>query len=271
MRKPYQNGFQGQVSYSYGRSEKVFEGTSSQNSSQWRNIQTVNGKNAPIPVAESDFSLGHRLTANLSYELEWAENFKTTIGLFYEGAEGTPFSYIYNEGRDLLNDDSRDNALIYVPQFASEITFVPFTDSDGNTVTAEQQWQDFNAFIENDDYLRTRRGAYAERNGSRLSWSHVIDLKVLQDFTLRLGNKTHTLQASLDIFNFTNLLNKDWGKRRFNPNFGEVRPLTTVTGGPEPSFTFDASRFEDGVDEILDNGLASSRWQMQVGLRYIFN
>tara|TARA_B100001146_G_scaffold225213_1_gene247956 strand:- start:35867 stop:39109 length:3243 start_codon:yes stop_codon:yes gene_type:complete len=271
LRKPFQNGFQGQISYTYGDSEKVFEGTSSQNSSQWRNIQTVNGKNSDIPASRSDFSVGHRITSNLSYELTWNENIKTTIGLFYEGAEGEPFSYIYNEGRDLLNDDSRDNALIYVPASAEEITFVALTDSDGNVIaTPEQQWEQFNAFIEGDEYLRSRRGQYVERNADRLQWSHVIDLKFLQDFSLNVGGKKHTLQASLDIFNFTNLLNKDWGKRRFTSFEREVAPLTTVSGGPEPTFTFDARRFEDGIDQLDDSGIQSSRWQMQVGLRYIF-
>lgn len=271
LRKTFQNGFQGQVSYTRGESEKIFEGTSSQNSSQWRNIQTVNGKNSDIPLSRSDFSVGHRFSSNMSYELKWTENIKTTIGFFYEGAQGAPFSYIYNEGRDLLNDDSRDNALLYVPANQAEITFATLTDSDGNVIaTPAQQWEQFNAFIEGDSYLSQRRGRYVERNGDRLAWSHVIDFKFLQDFSINVGGKKHTLQASLDIFNFTNLLNSDWGKRRFTTN-NNVAPLTTVSGGPDPVFTFDASRFEDGIDQLDDRGIQSSRWQMQVGLRYLFN
>ena len=46
--------------------------------------------------------------------------------------------------------------------------------------------------------------------------------------------------------------------------------LTTVSGGPDPVFSFDPERFDDGLDQIDDNGLQSSRWQMQVGLRYLF-
>jgi len=271
LRKTFQNGFQGQVSYTRGESEKIFEGTSSQNSSQWRNIQTVNGKNSDIPVSRSDFSVGHRFSSNMSYELKWSENVKTTIGFFYEGAEGAPFSYTYNEGRDLLNDDSRDNALLYVPANQAEITFATLTDSDGNVIaTPAQQWEQFNAFIEGDSYLKTRRGRYVDRNGDRLAWSHVIDLKFLQDFSINAGGKKHALQISVDIFNFTNLLNPDWGKRRFT-SFNNVSPLTTVSGGPDPLFTFDASNFEDGVDQLDDRGIQSSRWQMQLGLRYLFN
>ncbi|WP_074406874.1 TonB-dependent receptor [Aquimarina megaterium] len=274
LRKPFDNGFQGSVSYSYGESESIFDGTSSQNSSQWRNIQTVNGKNSNIPRSRSDFSQGSRFSANVSYEKEYLGFMKSTIALFYEGTQGTPHSFVYREGRDLLNDDSRDNALIYIPSNASEINLVPFRDSDGDIIpgsaTPAEQWASLDAFIEGNDYLRKRRGGYAERNGDRGPWSHAIDLKFLQDFYIKTGEKKNTLQLSLDIFNFTNLLNKDWGKRKFIP--GNIALIETVRGGTaDPEFTFDASSFEDGIEQIDDNGLQSSRWQMQVGLRYIFN
>ncbi len=275
LRKPLQNGFQGSVSYSYGEAESIFDGTSSQNSSQWRNIQTVNGKNSNLPTSRSDFSQGSRFTANISYEKEYLGFMKSTIALFYEGAQGAPYSFTYREGRDLLNDDSRDNALIYIPRDASEINLVPFTDDDGVIIpgsdTPAQQWAALNAFIEGNDYLRSRRGQYAERNGERGPWSHTIDLKFLQDFYINTGEHKNTLQLSLDIFNFTNLLNKDWGKRRFIPNFGNVALLQTERGGPNPEFTFNQDSFENGIEELDDRGLQSSRWQMQVGLRYIFN
>ena len=124
-------------------------------------------------------------------------------------------------------------------------------------------------FIRNDEYLNSRRGDYVERNGDRGPWSHVIDLKFLQDFSINLGNNKHSLQASLDIFNFTNLLNKEWGVREFTPN--NVGLLQTVSGGPDPAFTFDPSQLEEGVNRFDDAGIQSSRWQMQVGLRYLFN
>ncbi len=275
LRKPYENGFQGQISYAYGESNKVFDGTSSQNSSQWRNIQTVNGKNSNIPTSRSDFALGSRISANVSYGIEYGGEYggKTTLSLFYEGAQSTPYSFTYREGRDLLNDDSRDNALIYVPRNSSEINF------SGDAAEQARQWQLLNFFIENDDYLRDRRGDYAERNASRGPWNHVVDLKFLQDFYMNVGGKKHTLQFSIDIFNFTNLLNEDWGVRNFVRS--EVQPLQTVsTSDSTPVFsfvdsvlTYDANGNPIGlnVEEVDDFGLQSSRWQAQVGLRYIFN
>lgn len=268
LTKPFSNGFSGQVAYTYGEGEFVFEGTSSQNSSQWRNRITVNGKNADPIATNSQFATGHRLSANALYEINWNENIKTTFGVFYNGQEGNPYSFTYNEGRDLLNDDSRDNALIYVPANQSEITLVPL-EKDGVIISPQEQWEALNQFIEGNDYLRGRRGKYAEVNGDRGPWNHIIDLKFLQDFSLNVGENKHTFQASLDIFNFTNLLNKDWGTRKFISR--QIGLLTTEEGGPDPEFTFDPEFLERGIEDIDDSGIQSSRWQIQVGLRYLFN
>lgn len=60
-----------------------------------------------------------------------------------------------------------------------------------------------------------------------------------------------------------------------------MQPLQTVsTSDATPVFSFVESVFNyddagnpisRNIEEIDDNGLQSSRWQMQVGLRYIFN
>ncbi|MEO9964948.1 MAG: carboxypeptidase regulatory-like domain-containing protein [Reichenbachiella sp.] len=264
--KPTENGFSGSFSYSYGDSRTTFEGTSSQNSSQWRNHQTVNGKNGNIPTTRSDFSQGHRFQMNMSYTKNWTDNLKTTVGVYYEVNQDVPLTYVYREGSDLLGDDSRDNALIFVPASRSQINLV-----DANGLTADQQWTALNNFIENNDYLSQRRGRYVERNGDRGPWQHTLDLKFIQEIAL----DKNRLQFSLDIFNFANLINKDWGQRKFN-NFGEVALIETqgVTDNGDgtftPSFSFDPTLFENGIETVDDSGIQSSRWQMQLGIRYIF-
>jgi hypothetical protein len=265
LTKPFQNGFSGQIAYTFGESKSIFEGTSSQNSSQWRNIQTVNGKNSFLEPSRSDFALGSRFSGYASYELSWSENVKTTFSLFYSGEEGNAFSYVYNGSR-ILNDDSTDRALIYVPRDASEITFRPIIEDGVVIATPAQQWNAFNAFIEGDSHLRNRRGNYAQRNGSRADWSHILDFKIMQDFGVNIGSKTHSFQASLDVFNFTNLINKDWGRRSFVPsNLGILR---AESGGPNPEFTFDERFLTEGINEFDDVGILSSRWQVQLGIRY---
>ncbi len=255
----------GALTYSYGDSDGILDGTSSQNSSQWNNLETVNGSNRPV-VSTSDFSPGHRILANSTFEFKWTETIKTRIGIFYEGAEGAPFSYVYNDFGDILDDTGSSSALIYVPANQAEAQLV-----DSGDLTAAEQYQALNAYIEGDDYLSTRRGQFAERNADRSDWTHIVDLKFAQEFGIKFGEKVHRLEFTADIFNFTNLLNKEWGVRTFS-NFNQVQLLRFrgfEADGTTPTFTFDPAVTET-ANNIDDGGLSSSRWQMQVGLRYSF-
>ncbi len=263
LTKPMENGFNASLTYAYGEATSIFDGTSSQNTSQWRDLQTVNGKNAP-DVARSNFAQGHRILATVGQEFKWSDNIKTYIGLVYEGLDGQPFSHTYSGNRRLLNDDSRDNALIYVPATASEINLFD-TNTNGST---DDEWSALNAYIENDDYLRSRRGNYAERNGDRNPWSNVVDLKFLQDFSFDVKGKKNTIQLSVDVFNFTNLLNKEWGQRFINfNNFSFLDNVSPSNASTDPIFRFNDNATREVLDDI---GLLSSRWQMQLGLRYSF-
>lgn len=252
------------ATYSYGEADGILDGTSSQNSSQWRNLESVNGSNRP-DLSISDFSPGSRIISNMTFEYKWTNNIKTRLGLFYEGAEGSPFSYVYTES-GLLSDTGSNSALIYVPANEAEALLV-----DSSTLTASEQWASLNAFIEGDTYLSSRRGQFAERNADRSDWTHIVDLKFAQEFGLNIGNKVHKLEFTLDIFNFTNLLNKDWGVRTFT-NFNQVQLLRFEgfqSDGTTPSFTYDP-RSASTTNIVDDSGLQSSRWQMQAGLRYTF-
>jgi len=46
--------------------------------------------------------------------------------------------------------------------------------------------------------------------------------------------------------------------------------LDTQTAAPNPVFSFNPAVL-DNLEQIDDTGIQSSRWQMRVGLRYIFN
>jgi hypothetical protein len=259
-----------QVSYSYGESTVLFDATSSQNSSQWRFQESINGSNN-LTLSRSDFSPGHRVIANSTIELKWNDNLNTRIGLFYEGRQGDPFSYAVFGDR-LLNDTGNNTgALPFIPRNEAEAHLVDMRDRDGNvTVTAAEQWNRMNAFIEGDDYLSSRRGQFAERNGARTDWSHIIDLKFAQEFAVKIKETNHRFEFSADIFNFTNFLNKDWGVRYFTGTQRFTNFQGFAEDGTTPQFTFDSNT---GVtrNQIDDAGLQSSRWQMQVGLRYSFN
>jgi hypothetical protein len=72
------------------------------------------------------------------------------------------------------------------------------------------------------------------------------------------------------VFNFTNLLNKNWGKRYF-ASFNQVQLLEQgfLDKKTTPTFSFDPNN-ANRINQVDDLGLQSSRWQMQVGVRYSF-
>lgn len=277
LNKQFSNGFSGGLAYSFTRAESLFDGTGFINYTNWDDIISVAGKNNP-PLTRSVYDAGSRITSFLTYRKEYANNFATSISLFYNGQSGQPFSYVYNDNDQLTSqsNNSTSNIPIYVPGSQDDIILVDQLDDDGNLIkSAAQQWQELDAFIENDEYLSSRRGDYVERNESRTPFENILDLKIMQDFFITTSNgQRHTLQVSLDVFNFTNLLNADWGRRYFVDdntfpliNFagfvpdGEGNPTNT------PTFTFD-----DPGDPyaVVQSGIYSARWSAQLGLRYTF-
>lgn len=268
--KPFNNGFTANFSYSYGDAYTVYDGTSSQNSSQWRGLHTVNGRNGFNEVQRSNFSQGGRIVGQISYRKEYAGFGASQFSFFYNGQAGEGYSYIYNDNGNLTGEDSREQSLIYVPASQDEIILV----DDGDR-SAAQQWRELDEFIESDDYLKDRRGQYAERNMSRMPWNDILDFRFLQDFYIETGSgKRNTLQLSVDVFNVMNLLNSDWGRIYQVGSFNNFQVLDFEgfqDDGTTPTFVFsEIDNNEPWTNNIEDSGIRSSRWQMQIGLRYTF-
>jgi hypothetical protein len=154
-----------------------------------------------------------------------------------------------------------------VPRTASDINLIDITDANGTvTVSAEEQWQRLNTFIENDTYLSTRRGLIAERNGARTPWNHELDMKL--EYTLKLKNGDG-IAVSFDMLNVFNFLNKDWGRLVFVPNVvNSSFSLLNFRGieNNEPQFQFN---IPEGTTPYVTD-LFNSRWRAQIGLKYNF-
>ncbi|MFY0654796.1 MAG: TonB-dependent receptor [Cyclobacteriaceae bacterium] len=271
LQKPFDNGLTASISYNYGTATAIFEGTSSQNSSQWRKVYSLKGRNNAT-LGRSDYDAGSRIVSTLSYGKEYLGFMATTVSVFYNGQSGSPFSYTYN--RDISNQDSQQRSLIYVPVNQNEIVF------DESDNSADAQWNALDAYISNDSYLKNRRGQYAQKNMARTPFTHIFDVRFLHDFYLEnINGKKHTLQLSFDIFNFGNLIGKNWGQRWIAPNADETSlqlldyegSISGSNGETIPTFSF-APGLKNMEDRLTkdDSGLVSSRWQMQFGIRYSF-
>lgn len=276
LQKQFENGFTGSVSYTYGDSWDVVGGTSSVAYSNWRNTLNVNGLNN-LSTTRADFSTGSRIVGLLSYKKEYLNNMMSTqVSLFYNGQSGQTFSYRYNGD---LNYDGTANDLLYVPKDQSEINLVNVV-VNGVTITPAEQWAALDKYISEDEYLSERRGQYAERNGARMPFQHNFDLRILQEFAVKVGSSTNKIQLSFDILNVGNMLKDTWGRvyTMSFQSFGLVNylGLTDTAPGAAVDYSSNTPRFTyTGAGQTNGNPYANSdllsRWRAQFGIRYIFN
>lgn len=260
-------------SYSYGNSTALFEplGNGSSSESQWDAIESVQGRNN-VGRSVSDFSPGHIINTRITRKFVYAKKRTSTLfTFFYNGQSGSPFSYVY--GGSIANDNGRNNDydLIYIPT-AAELDNMLFLANTINNITYSPQEQKMllNEFIESDKYLRKHRGQFAERNGARLPFSHVVDLRVQQDFIIRSKKKAVGISIIYDVFNFTNLLNKKWGRIYFmsSENFTLIR----FAGFVDPSTLTPQFQFSPfmGKPWSINPSTApgsSARWISQLGIK----
>ncbi|RYU76058.1 TonB-dependent receptor [Hymenobacter persicinus] len=309
LRRSFSNGFYVDAAYTYTDSRSVNDGGSIAQSI-WRDRAVSGDPNANV-LSYSNFLQQHRVILSASYKKEYLGHLGTTVSMFYVGAaandafNSSRFSYVYSG--DMNGDGAGgNNDLIYVPRDQSEVvlnTINFYSPNDTkrtaagivSTYTADQQWADLDAYIKQDKYLSERRGQYAERNGAVRPWQHRIDFRLLQDVFTDLGTNKNSIQLSVDIFNIGNLLNKNWGIVQ-TPNRNALLTFQNYNATSNPTFTFpyltapvisaatlDASGnvVQKGTvttpGQVLsktfrdDVGNLSARWQMQVGVRYIFN
>jgi hypothetical protein len=279
LQKSFSNGLYAMLAYTYSDSRSVNDGNSSVAYSNWSARQISGDPNANV-LSYSQWLTQHRIIASLSYRHEYLGHLGTTLSMFYDGEPTGRFSYVYNG--DMNGDGVTNNDLMYIPRTQSEINLSPITTTvNGSAVvySAAQQWTDLNNFISQDKYLSKHRGEYAERNGASFPWQHRIDVKLIQDVFTNIGENRNTLQFSVDVFNIGNLLNRNWGAF---PTTFKNNPLNYIgyNASNQPIYTFGyfanptaaAPAGTTLTDTFRANtGSISSRWQVQLGLRYIFN
>jgi hypothetical protein len=280
------------VAYTYSKSRSVNDGgTIAQ--SNWRDRPVSGDPNAAV-LGYSNYYMPHRIVAAATYRFTWAKHFATSIGAIFEAAPSVNGLYSttsYTYSGDVNNDGSGgNNDLIYIPRSKNDIKLVPvgYGDKGYNPQTnadkrsADVIWNQLDNFIKQDNYLSGHRGEYAERNAVTLPFAKRMDLNITQDIFVFSGKdkKTkHTLRISLDIINFGNLLNKRWGisklpnQTSFLKYEGQLRDASgNATAAPAYSFPYlDANNQIPLTNSWRDNTNTISRWQGQLGIRYIFN
>jgi hypothetical protein len=212
-------------------------------------------------------SLGHRVFVNANFTRQYFGFGATTFSVFWEARNAGNTSYVFSG--DMNGDGGSGNDLIYIPRDTSEMNFQTFT-SGGRTFTAEQQAQAFEAYIQQDEYLRERRGQYAERGAVFLPLFNRADISILQDLFTNVGGRRHSAQIRFDILNFGNLLNSDWGvAQRLIQN----QILTNGAADAQGRATYRLALFSGDLLRQSYQTTASQDdvYRFMISLRYTFN
>ena len=277
--KESKNGFQFNAAYTYGNSEVNNEAGSSVNVSNWQFQPTVRGRNYNV-LSTSVFDLGHRIYALASKKFTYAnKHASTTITLSYNGQSGNPYSYVYSGA--MVGDGVSGNDLMYIPANRAEMDQMVFTSKLTGTQTPAataqnitDQKNQFEDFINSDKYLRKNRGQFAARNGARLPFTNILDANLSQEFMVKVGQQTHKVAVTLDIFNLTNLINRDAGKIFFlaNDQTNVVNFRGYQTGTTIPTFQFfkPINNKPYLTNDVQTSANTSSRWNAQLTFRYSF-
>jgi hypothetical protein len=264
LQKRMKHGFV-KAAYSYGQAKNTIDPGSIAFGS-WNNNQHPGDPNNP-GVGFSASSPGHRFFVAASYRFDWFKFGSTTLSLFWDGYTQGNTSYVFSG--DANGDGGTSNDLIYIARDTSEMNFQTYT-SGGRTYTAAEQAAAWDAYINQDSYLKNHRGEYAERNAVFLPMVFRADFSLAQDLFTDIGGKRHALQARIDIFNVGNLLNKSWG---VGDRFLNDRPLTSPRADSEGRLSY---RLATSGSELLSQSTEktaglSDVYSIQFSFRYSFN
>ena len=273
IEKPLRKGLNAMIAYTKSLAANLSDGDGDQALGAYQGTQQVIGLNTPV-LATASYVVPDRVIASLNYRKEYVKHLATSISLAYTGSAAYRFSYVYSG--DFNRDGVSGNDLIWIPT-AAQVQTMLFSTKVLNGVSYDQTAQRslFENYIQQDKYMRTHRGQYAERNGVLAPWRNQLDVKFLQDLFVKTGKSRNTLQFSVDIFNAGNLVNASWGKRKL-VNAGSILTVTSTTnyvpnGTVAPTFQLATDRGTIITRTFRDDVSVNSTYQIQFGLRYIFN
>lgn len=274
LAKTFDFGLHLSASYTRSYAKSYGDGIGDQvNSAYYNNRYSVNGNN-DTETGYGTYVSPNRVLASAAYRIKYAKNFASSLSLIYEGmnmgyAGGySAARYSYTFTGNIVGDYGSNN-LLYIPASREALdkwNFADYTDSKTGEVTysAKEQRDDFWAYINEDSYLKGRKGKYAERGGAIMPWHHQLDLKFNQDFFLNVGGKRNTLQFGVDIKNFLNLLNSDWGIYKTVNN-------TSLLSYKSGAYQFQKNGGKKLTDTYSNLNSFNSTYSIQFSVRYIFN
>ena len=218
-------------------------------------------------AANSAYLVRNRLNASISATKVFFGSYKTTFGLFYEGKDGRPYSWTFNND---MNGDGVVNDLLYVPS-AKGSGEVLFRAASGSTMTPVEAEDKFWTVVDGDKALSAAKGGVVRRNSAFSPITNQFDLRISQELPGLLAK--HKGVLSLDFLNVGNMLNKRWG-RIDEVNFQDQRGGNTRNfvnfAGIDPATGKVVYAINDPSDLTTKQAKGESQWAVQVTVRYEF-
>ena len=265
-------------SYTFGQSKSVTDGSSSVAKSAWQYRPSINPNSEELGYSAGSFP--QRFLLSATYSKSYFNMANSSIGVVFQ--RYSPFRYSYTYNGDLNGDGINLNDLVFIPQTQDQITLVKANATDLRT--PDEIWTQLDEFIKQDPYMSKHRGQYSERNGGVAPYVNKMDLNFTQDFFVKTEKgRKNTIRVSFDIVNFGNFINKDWGVEKTTvlgyQQYQFLNMVSKPTATTAPTFTMPyvpAGTAGGSTTTVLsqtfqDYVSPASRWQMQIGIKYIFN
>lgn len=260
-------GLSGSAFYTYSKAEEVSSNSGSNASSSWLGSPTVDSPNQDF-LSISNYAVPHRVVANVTYEIKKTG---TTIGAYYSGAHQGRYSYYYSND---VNGDGIANDLMYIPTSTANMNFANITTGSGSNTTvlftADQQRAAFDQFIR-DNGLEGYRGQILPRNEFLMPWLNRVDIRLTQNLFTDMVQKGDKIQLSLDILNFGNMLNSEWGIQDQNvSSYGAAILGRSGSLSPNPTFQMLRSGNELVTSPNRPSSSRFTTWSAMFGMKYSF-
>jgi carboxypeptidase family protein/TonB-dependent receptor-like protein len=276
LKKRFSDALEMSGAFTHGHSYSVQDITSSTAASNFKFGRELSGNLLDDNTGISQFDIPNKVLIAGTYTAPW-KTWQTNVSMIYVGVSGIPFDYV-STGRgaagDMNGDGVTGNDLVYVPRNPLDPSEMMFANEvvGGQVITAATQAQLFEQFIEGQPCLNDNRGRILARNACRTPWQNNMNVTVEQNLPSVYGK---TLSLRLDVFNFLNLVNHDWGKIKLpsnSPSFNDQSLVSVVgqTSDPDVLNTQPIFNFVPASSVRWTSNVIPSYYQIQLSARLGF-
>ena len=252
------------AAYTHTESKEISGMPGSAASSAYSNLYSIDGPTF-VGIQRSQYVIPDKVTASVGYMFpSLFDGDGVRINLFYTTFSAGAYSYVYSND---MNGDGMSADLMYIPNDVNELRWA-----------SEEDMNAFKTFMDNDPYLSTHKGQYAEAYAGRSPWAHLLDARIAKTFKKTIGKTTHCFELSANFDNVLNMINSNWGLYKYSC-YGytdAIAPLKVTFDGNTPVYSMNKIKV-DGQEIYPTNTYTKYNetnydqcWSVMFGLKYSF-